>query len=362
MDKITAIGVMSGTSVDGLDIVAAEFRQNNDKWSYRIIRGEAVNYPDDLKKRLIECIGYSAEELIFLDHTLGEFIGDQVKHFLDTGGIHPDLVASHGHTVFHQPEKGITSQIGDGQTIHQATGLPVINDFRKIDVLRGGQGAPLVPVGDKLLFGDYEFCLNIGGFSNISFDNKRKERIAYDIGPANIILNHLARMEGRDFDEGGSQARSGKLINDLFGQLNALPYYTKKPPKSLGLEWVQKNIHGKIRTTHFAQQDLMRTFAEHIAFQIDAAIKKEKKLNFSDGVCRVLVTGGGAYNDFLMDRLDDRAEGFTYVVLEKGIIDFKEALIFAFLGVLRYREQINIWKSVTGARQDSSGGTIHFHK
>ena len=362
MDNIIAIGVMSGTSVDGLDVVAAEFRQINDKWSYRIIRSRTVNYPGDLKKRLIECIGYSAEELIFLDHTFGEFIGRQVRHFLDEQDIHPDLIASHGHTVFHQPEKGITFQIGDGQTIHQVTGLPVINDFRKIDVLRGGQGAPLVPVGDKLLFGDYEFCLNIGGFSNISFDNTRNERIAYDIGPANIILNHVARMEGRDYDEGGNQARSGKLINDLFSQLNALPYYSMKSPKSLGLEWVQKNIHARINTTHFAQQDLMRTFAEHVAFQTDTAIKKEKNLNFSDKECRVLVTGGGVYNNFLMDRLAERAEGFTYVVPEKGIIDFKEALIFAFLGVLRYREQINIWKSVTGARQDSSGGTIHFHK
>lgn len=361
MDKITATGIMSGTSVDGLDVVAAEFQQINAQWTYRIISSRMLSYPDDLRKRLIDCIGFSAEELIFLDHEFGKFIGDQVKKFLDEEGIHPDLIASHGHTVFHQPENGITCQIGDGQTIFQVTGIPVVNDFRKIDVLRGGQGAPLVPVGDKLLFGDYEFCLNIGGFSNISFDNLRQERIAYDIGPANIILNYLARMDGRHFDEGGSMARGGELINDLFLELNALPYYALQAPKSLGLEWVQKNILNRISGTSFTHHDLMRTFTEHVAYQIDAAIKKEKKLNFIDRTCHILVTGGGVYNDFLLERLREQAEGFTYVVPEKEIVNFKEALIFAFLGVLRYRQQINIWKSVTGAQQDSSGGTIHFH-
>jgi anhydro-N-acetylmuramic acid kinase len=361
MDKITAIGIMSGTSVDGLDVVAAEFGQKENHWTYRMIRSRAFRYPADLRKRLIECIGYTAEELIFLDHELGEFIGEHARLFCDEEGILPDLIASHGHTVFHQPERRITCQIGDGQTIHQITNIRVINDFRKIDVLRRGQGAPLVPVGDKFLFGNYEFCLNIGGFSNVSFDNAMKDRLAYDIGPANIILNYLARMESREFDDRGSIARSGKLINGLFDELNNLPYYSMNAPKSLGLEWVQKNIFSRIQPGQYLLPDLMRTFAEHVAFQINAAIKREKNLNFRDRNCNVLVTGGGAYNDFLMERLRDQAEGFGYVLPEREIIEFKEALIFAFLGVLRLKGLINVWQSVTGAFQDSSAGTIHMH-
>ncbi|MBR9997493.1 MAG: anhydro-N-acetylmuramic acid kinase [Cyclobacteriaceae bacterium] len=362
MDRITAIGIMSGTSVDGLDIIAAEFSHDNGRWEYRIMKSRSEAYPDPLRQRLVDCIRFTGEELVLLDHQLGEYIGENVKNFCAAEKVLPDIIACHGHTVFHQPEKGITCQIGDGQTIFQKTGIRVINDFRKIDVLRGGQGAPLVPVGDKLLFGEYQFCLNLGGFSNISFDNADDDRKAYDIGPANIILNYLSRLVGREFDDRGMMARKGNLINILCEELNSLSYYSMPAPKSLGLEWAQKNIIQRISGEKLPIEDLMRTFVEHIAFQINAAIKREKELYFKAMKNNVLVTGGGAYNDFLMERLHDLADGFEYVLPGRETIDFKEALIFAFLGVLRYRNSINIWKSVTGAKQDSSGGTIHYHK
>jgi anhydro-N-acetylmuramic acid kinase len=272
------------------------------------------------------------------------------------------LVASHGHTVFHQPENGITLQIGDGPTIFQKTGIKVINDFRKIDVLRGGQGAPLVPVGDSFLFGEFQFCLNIGGFSNISFDNVQGQREAYDICPANIVLNYLARKQGREFDDRGEIARKGVLITQWLDELNALDYYTRESPKSLGLEWVKKNIFNRSSFKNHPIESLMRTYVEHIAFQINASIKREMKKNAGLNPARVLVTGGGAYHSFLIERMKNFSEGYEYIIPENEIIEFKEALIFAFLGVLRDRNEINIWKSVTGAMQDSSGGTVHHHR
>ncbi len=362
MDNVTVIGIMSGTSVDGLDIIAVEFKLDCGKWTYRILKSKSIVYAEDLRNRLVDCIQLRGEELIHLDQEFGAYIGDRVNEFCKNKKINPDIIASHGHTVFHQPEKGITFQIGDGQTIFQKTKIKVINDFRKIDVLRGGQGAPLVPVGDKLLFGDYSFCLNIGGFSNISFDNSNGERIAYDICPANIVLNYLSRKVGKEFDNKGEIARKGHTIHELLEELNELEYYALKPPKSLGLEWVQMNILKKISFERYRIGDLMRTFVEHIAFQINTSIKQVRDEDVRYKNNRILVTGGGAYHLFLVERLKELSDGFEYVIPEREIVEFKEALIFAFLGVLRERNEINIWKSVTGASQDSSGGTIHDHR
>jgi len=359
MEVITAIGIMSGTSVDGLDIVAAEFEYVKKQWNYRIIKSNSLIYPESLRNSLANSIHFNGEELIYLDFKLGEYIGDAINHFCRNEKFKADIISSHGHTVFHQPGQGITFQIGDGQTIYQKTKIKVINDFRKIDVLRGGQGAPLVPVGDKLLFGEYEFCLNIGGFSNISFDNSRNERIAYDVGPANIILNFLAGREGKLYDDRGSMARKGNLIPDLLRGLNALDYYSLEPPKSLGLEWVKKSMLGKIPLDKYPLEDIMGTLIEHIACQINASIQREKKKYYKGLECKVLVTGGGVFNDYLMERLREMSDGYKFVIPDKEIIEFKEALIFAFLGVLRIRNKANIWKSVTGATQDSSGGTLH---
>jgi anhydro-N-acetylmuramic acid kinase len=359
MEVITALGIMSGTSVDGLDIVAAEFKFIKGAWTYRILKSEFIPYPGSLRNTLLEAIYLNGEELITLDQIFGEYIGDRILNFCNKQQFKADLIASHGHTVFHQPDRGITLQIGNGQTIYQKTNIRVINDFRKIDVLRGGQGAPLVPVGDKFLFGEFDFCLNIGGFSNISFDNSHNQRLAYDVGPANIILNYLAGKIGKSYDDKGSLARNGNVLEDLLNDLNALPYYSSDPPKSLGLEWVKKNIVDRISRSDSSLKDLMRTLIEHIAFQIDKSIKTEIRKHSLVKDCKILVTGGGAYNDFLVNRLENMSDGFFYVIPEREIIEFKEALIFAFLGVLRFRNEINIWKSVTGAKQDSCGGTIH---
>ncbi len=362
MGSLTAVGLMSGTSVDGLDIVAANFLKTDDSWSFKVLKTTSVEYPASLKGQLINCIHFNGEDLVNLDIEYGKFIGDAAAEFIHGTSLKPVIIASHGHTVFHQPEKGMTFQIGDGQIICERTGLPVVNDFRKLDVIRGGQGAPLVPVGDKHLFGEYEFCLNIGGFSNVSFDDRAQVRRAYDISPSNIILNHLARKINYDYDPGGSHARKGKVIQPLLDQLNALPYYKQQSPKSLGLEWVEKNIFPLFQpylNKATMINDLLMTCTEHIATQIVEAIAAEAYRNKQGPRPKVLITGGGAYNDLMIERMRKIGEGLSFEIPDKTIVDFKEALIFAFLGVLRWKGEVNILKSVTGASEDSSGGIIH---
>jgi len=356
----TVVGVMSGTSVDGLDMVAVKFNIDLNKWNYEIIKAVSIEYPTNMKNRLINCIHASGEELIFLDLDLGNYVGQSVSGFLKDLKIKVDLIASHGHTVFHQPEKGMTKQIGDGQSILSETGILTINDFRTMDVIKGGQGAPLVPIGDQFLFPDFEVCLNIGGFSNISYSNTNGDRLAFDTGPANLLLNHLARKLGYNYDSNGDIGRKGKLIKELYDQFNALAYYELSPPKSLGLEWVKEKILPDLENDQYKVEDLMHTCVKHISFHINQAIAKEAtNQQIQPRNLSVLVTGGGAYNQFLIESLKHDHKELNFVLPSKEIIDFKEAIIFAFLGILRLNKQINVINSVTGAKVDSIGGTIH---
>ena len=349
------VGLMSGTSVDGLDICATRFRKENNCWHYEILKAESYDYPHTLKEGLINCISFRGEELIALDQAFGSFMAQRVNDFLKKEKFIPDLIASHGHTVFHQPENGMTCQIGDGQNLHHGTGITVINDFRKLDVLKGGQGAPLVPIGDELLFPDYDVCLNIGGFANMSFRRKDGVRMAFDIGPANIVLNKYARQIGMDYDMNGDLARNGKIVESLLEKLNRLPFYTLQPPKSLGLEWVILNIFNLIDQESPKVQDILRTVTEHIAIQINLAISQHVYSEKS----QVLSTGGGVKNSFLMDRIRSNAKKLEYVVPGSNLVDFKEAMIFGLMGLLRYLGEINTLASVTGAESDSSSGVIH---
>ena len=258
-----------------------------------------------------------------------------------------DFIASHGHTVLHEPDKGITLQVGDGNEISRLTNVKVVFDFRTQDVALGGQGAPLVPIGDELLFSDYDYCLNLGGFSNISF-NQESIRIAFDICPVNIVLNHYVKKIGYDFDESGRIALTGKVNAELLNRLNSIDFYNKNPPKSLGLEWVQKEVFPLVDSLETVNRNVLRTFVEHIAFQIGKVIVGDKK---------VLVTGGGVFNSYLIKRIEFYAKTQITLVDDK-LIDFKEALIFSFLGLLKINNEINCLKSVTGASVDHSSGVV----
>ncbi len=344
------VGIMSGTSLDGLDVAFCTFWEECTHWKYRVEDAVTVPYPAEMRERLAHSVNLSALELTRLDVELGRFIALSVNRFLAEKELQPEWVASHGHTVFHQPDQGITLQIGNGAVIAAMTRIPTICDFRSMDVALGGQGAPLVPIGDRLLFSDYPICLNLGGFSNISFEYKGK-RIAFDISPCNLPLNRLAQQQGLDFDKDGLMAASGNVDANLLAQLNSLAFYRQIPPKSLGLEWLQENFLPLLYDAPLSLQDKMRTLTEHIALQLTNVIQPLQGDT-------VFVTGGGAKNSFLMECLK-RKSSKTIFTPDNQTIDYKEAIVFAFLGLLKSLGRINTLSSVTGARYDSSGGVVY---
>lgn len=344
------IGLMSGTSLDGVDIVYTQIFNNDEIYNFKIVQTETIPYSKLWEEKLRSAFTSSKESILKLHIEYGNYLGELVNEFVDKYTISDiDFIASHGHTIFHKPNEGYTLQIGDGQTISNTTGLKVICDFRTQDVELGGQGAPLVPIGDKLLFSEYTYCLNLGGFANISFE-KNKERIAFDICPVNIVLNFYANQLGVKFDEGGSLAKKGKVDENLLNKLNNIAFYKDAKPKSLGLEFVKSSIFPLIDDAKITVEDILRTFVAHIVTQISLCLDNNIK-------SKILVTGGGTFNTFLMEELKRYSKN-EIVIPDSEIINYKEALIFALLGLLRSENQANCLRSVTGALNDHSSGKI----
>jgi len=348
------IGLMSGTSLDGLDVCCADFKFDDGAYSFDLVATNTFKYSNVWVEKLRSAINLDEIGIQELEKDFAVMMAKYVKIFLLENGLlgSIDFVASHGHTVFHEPEKQITVQVGDGQILANQLGIKVINDFRIGDVLLGGQGAPLVPIGDKLLFSEYQACLNLGGISNISFE-KNGERIAFDIGPANIPLNYIIKEKFNvNYDKDGEMAKSGTLIPDLYKELNALEYYDQGPPKSLGFEWMDKNIFPLVKKFEdHSTAGVLNTLVRHEVFQIH-------KVCMQHGIQRMLVTGGGVYNLFFMNCLNEN-KSTEFVVPDLQLVDFKEALIFGFLGFLKEIGEDNILSSVTGASSDSCGGKIY---
>jgi anhydro-N-acetylmuramic acid kinase len=345
------IGVMSGTSLDGIDLVYVTFNFNK-TWSFQIIKADTFSYDDYWLGILKDLVLFSNEELKVIDEDYTRYLAIKIQDFINKHNIQNiDAICSHGHTALHQPEKKLTYQIGNLPILASLLQKTIVCDFRVQDVKLGGQGAPLVPIGDALLFSEYKFCMNLGGFANVS-TLINNEVIAYDICPVNIVLNYYIKKLGHDFDDEGKMASTGIVNNELLKSLNNLDFYKKPYPKSLGLEWVKSVIFSLIDSYGLEIKDILRTFVEHIALQISKEI--HAKNNSS-----VLVTGGGAYNVFLMESI--KAHSNSKILMpSKEIIEFKEALIFGFLGVLKLREEINCLQSVTGASRNHSSGNI-FH-
>lgn len=350
MDIYHVIGLMSGTSLDGLDTAYCRLQYEADTWKAEIIKAETIKYSNYWLNALSTAHELAEEQLIALHKEYGVFLGEQVNSFIAKNKLKPvDLIASHGHTVFHQPEKGFTFQLGDGAQLLATCGITTICDFRSADVALGGQGAPLVPIGDEMLFGDYDLCLNMGGFANISYSQGGK-RLAFDICPVNIVLNSLAQQKGRDYDEDGNLACSGQLDNALLQQLEAIEFFHKAPPKSLGREWLEQVYLPVLANSEMRIEDKLRTVCENIALQIAKAIGRDEG--------KMLITGGGAFNKFLIQLIKEKTE-IECVIPEEKLVNYKEALVFALLGVLRLKGEVNCLASVTGARRDSIGGVIH---
>lgn len=354
MATYNIIGLMSGTSLDGLDVAYVELTNSDGKaWTYNLKAYQTYAYDEELQRRLSVVTELAAPAIYQLDKELGQSMADSVNTFIRENKLKQeeiDLIASHGHTVFHQPEKGFTVQIGCGSTIALKTGIKVVNDFRTKDVILGGQGAPLVPVGDFLLFGNQaESYLNIGGIANISFRKNGKIQ-AFDCSPGNLPLNKLAQNKGLTYDKNGELARSGEINFFLLDLLNALPYYKQEGPKSLGIEWLEQDFYPLVKFDRDIENNL-RTIIEHEAVQIGAILGKHKLKS-------VMITGGGALNTFLIERIANYFDG-EIILPEREIIEFKEAIVFAFLGALYLEGQPNCLHEVTGASRDVCGGVLH---
>ncbi len=338
------LGVMSGTSLDGLDLALCDF---HDVYAgkFDVIKAFTVSFPPELLAQLHDADLLRSEDLLFLDNELGRFIANQVNKNFEGEFI----IASHGHTIFHQPERRMTLQVGSPAIVAAHTGRTVVGDFRRVDVALGGQGAPLVPVGDHLLFSEYSSCLNLGGIANSSCIQDGY-RVAGDSSPCNIVLNKLAKVMGFAFDHGGDIARSGKLNASLLNTLDSLDFYAKPFPKSLSREWIERKIFPCLQDSGLGVADQMHTSVEHFAHQIGKRLPA--------GEC--LVTGGGTWNSFLIERIQHHSEA-QLVIPSRELVNFKEAIVFALLGLLRMHEKINIYSSVTGSSRDHSAGAIYIH-
>ncbi len=351
-EEFIVLGLMSGTSLDGVDLALCKFSASAGTMHYNLIDATTISYPYYLKEKLDDALNISPQNLHSLDQELGEFYAEQILFFFKNHNASPLLIASHGHTVLHQPDKGITMQIGNGDVIAKRTGIIVINDFRIQDVSKGGQGAPLVPVGDRDLFGNFRFCLNLGGIANISFDQDGI-RTACDISPCNMALNTIASWIDIDYDRNGDLASRGEVSSALLDRLSALEYYRLPAPKSLGKEWFMRAFLPEIRQAEITIEDLLCTVNEHISDQVAAFIN-----TYHTSGSQVMTTGGGVHNKFLVSRIRNKCLSELLIPGEQ-IIDFKEAIVFAYLGLLRFQEKINVLASVTGAPTDTSAGIIN---
>jgi len=355
MKMYKIVGLMSGTSLDGLDLCYCHLSKQEDQWSFEIIKTDSISYSNEMQSELKDSIYLKADELLDFHNTYGTWLGAQAKTFISKHQLDVDYIASHGHTSHHQPQNGITFQMGSGQHLANESAYRVICDFRTNDVALGGQGAPLVPIGDQLFFSAYDFCLNLGGISNISLIQKGK-RIAYDIGLANMILNYITNKIDLAYDNQGQLARSGTINETMLAQLNGLNYYLLPHPKSIGYEWFVEKVAPIVDATNDTTENLLHTAVHHICEKI----AQQVQLNAVQKENSLFVTGGGALNDFLIEILQQKLGISTQVIVpDKILIEFKEALVFALMGALRVEQEINVLKSVTGAKRDSSSGVLY---
>jgi anhydro-N-acetylmuramic acid kinase len=355
-----AIGIMSGSSLDGLDIAFVEFHENGGKWNYEILEAECYPYSEEWIIQLKKAISLSASEYQQLHIDYGHYIGQQVNRFIEEKQLHYKvaLVASHGHTTFHVPTKKMTAQLGDGAAIASEIQLPVVSDLRAMDVAFGGQGAPIVPIGEKLLLNQYELLLNLGGIANISHNSD--QYIAFDICPANRVLNMLANDAGKEYDKDGEMASKGTADNNLMEKLNALDYYRQHYPKSLANDFGTDIVYPIVKEARLSTNDAIRTYTEHISAQIKnsvAGLINNKPLAESR---KLVVTGGGALNIFMVEQLkkDLLPLRIEVIVPDKKLVNYKEAMVMALMGVLRWREEYNVFSSVTGSVRNSIGGAL----
>lgn len=362
MRTYDVIGVMSGTSMDGLDIAYCRITSDNDHYEYELRLAQTIPYSLAWRERLTQLFDQNAVTLAQVHTFYGQYVGMLLRDFMQKNDLQRriDFISFHGQTIYHQPHKNYTLQIGNGAAVAAETGKPVVTDFRSTDVALGGQGAPLVPVGDLYLFRDYAICLNLGGIANLSFKQNGTRITGYDICGCNLLLNALAEEKGLHYDRDGLLAEKGKVNPALLERLNGWDFLDEAPPKTLGVEALLDGPLTWLQTPNLRTEDKLATVAKHISMQIAKAVegclkKMDKK---PDKEPTVLVTGGGALNKYLVKLLEKDAPVPIHLP-DANVINFKEAIIFAFLGVRRWEGKVNILASVTGASRDSIGGAVY---
>ena len=358
MVRYNTIGVMSGSSLDGLDFAYVEFYIENKEWKYLLMDANCYPYSTEWINRLSDLHKASAYDYQLAHHELGQYIGECINQFISTYKINKKelIIGSHGHTIFHEPAKGFSSQIGCGGTISAITNCTTVSDLRTGDVALGGQGAPIVPIGERNLWSSYNMYLNIGGIANISVI-QYKETIAYDICAANRVLNLLCHTINLDYDKDGLIARSGQLNNDLLTALNKVAYYQQPYPKTLNNSFGTDYIYTIIKEYNCTTEDALHTYTEHIAIQISNVLNHHQKS--MDKPSQLLITGGGALNKYLIERIQYYiSQDIKIVITTKLEIEYKEAIIMAFIGLLRVLNKTNILASVTGAKRNSVNGCV----
>lgn len=352
-----AIGLMSGSSLDGLDIAFVEIHESGRKWGFEILHAECYPYSPEWQERLQGATSLSAYDYLLLHTAYGRYLGEQVNRFIAAHNLdhRVQLIASHGHTVFHDPANRMTAQLGDGAALAAVTGLNVISDLRAVDVALGGQGAPIVPIGEKLLLPGYDFYLNLGGIANLSAARPDSNNIAFDVCPANKVLNLLVKSLGKSFDDNGTIAAGGKCLDAVLADLNRLPYYTQDAPKSLANEFGSEIVFPMLQQTGISTADALNTMVHHVVDQVCRSVQEYRD---SPEPKRLLVTGGGALNGFMTGLLSKKLAEINVelVIPDATLIEFKEAVVMALIGVLRWRQDENILASVTGAERDSING------
>ncbi len=348
--QFNILGLMSGTSLDGLDLAHVSFENINDRWSFKVNAAQTVEYSAELRLKLQNAFLFNGLELSQLNVDLGKCFGEMAKNFLEKIALPTDFISSHGHTIYHQPQNGLTLQIGSPAHIAAITGHAVVADFRTTDVALGGNGAPLVPIGDMLLFNDYDVCVNLGGIANFSF-NERGLRKAFDVCPFNMVFNHFAQQMQLPFDEGGQLTASGQSNAQLFAELNKLSFYQLKGPKSLGKEWVDAAVIPLLEKANLSIADTLNTFCSHVVYQLT--------YNFPSNASKVLLTGGGAFHSYFVSELQQANPKSQVIVPDDLTVQYKEAVIFALLGLLRWQGKVNSLASVTGAQRDNIGGAVY---
>lgn len=345
------IGIMSGTSLDGMDLAYCRFTEQNGKWTYQIDHAEIFPYDTAWRNRFLYAQALKGRELLRMEVEFSRLTADCVNDFCQRNNLKPSLIAAHGHTIFHEPANGLTWQMLDGALVAEQTAVPVVCNFRKGDVALGGQGAPLVPIGDELLFSEFDYCLNLGGIANITLKQASK-RIAYDIVPNNMGYNEAIRRLGKEYDEDGNTARTGKVHHELLRALNSMDFYKQSYPKSIGREYYVETFKPLVQRWSLSVADELATLVEHAAMQIAKAVEGGEPGR------KMLATGGGAFNTYLIERIRHHLQ-CELIIPDEKIVAYKEALIFAFLGLLRMERQTNIRKEITGASRNSCAGAVY---